>query len=70
MSLINRLIREVRDGATELLIRPQDVGTVAEHVHALAWGPLTVEQARTYILKGDMRLEGVPIRVLGGQDAS
>lgn len=66
MTLINRLIREARDGATVLDIRPQDVGPIADHIRLLSYRPAEDMVAiRAAILDGRTRLRGVTLRVLG-----
>jgi hypothetical protein len=64
MTVINRLIRQAKDGATELRVRPCDVRTLAESVR-MVYGndQLTIELAIERIERGDLRLLGVPVRV-------
>ena len=64
MALIGRLLRHVHNGATELLIRPQDVGPLAEHVRSCMLTPLTSDEARRIILAGKLKMLGVPVRVI------
>lgn len=65
MTLINRLIREARDGATVLDIRLRDVGPVAEHMRVIRYKMPNVELCRDAILAGEVLFWGVPLRVLG-----
>lgn len=63
MTLINRLIKEAREGATRLTIRDKDVSSVAEHCRMLAINPVHKETVEAGIRRGDLRLHGVPVEV-------
>lgn len=65
MTLVNRLIREAKNGATGLTIRPQDVRTIAAHCAGCSPWPVSEEEVRRVILDGGLRMLGVPVRVLG-----
>lgn len=65
MALIGRLIREARLGATELHVRPQDVGPLVEHVRGCIHPPISAASARECILSGHLKMAGVPVRVMG-----
>lgn len=68
MSLINRLIRDARTKPDFLTIRPQDVGRIAEHIGFLTYDRSRLpsdEELREIILRGDVKLLGVPIKVWG-----
>ena len=63
MTLINRLIREAKDGAAKLTIKDKDVSSVAEHFRALAISPVRKETVERGIRDGLLKLYGVPVEV-------
>lgn len=68
MALVNRLIREARNGATVLEINPNQVGTIVEHCLACSPGRPTLkrrEEVMDAIRAGELLLLGVPVRVRG-----
>ncbi len=67
MTLINRLIKEAKEGATKLTIRDKDVSKVAEHFRMLSMRPVDKGVVEAGIRRGDLRLHGVPVEVCDGR---
>ena len=65
MSLINRLIHDAKLGATVLNIKPNELRRVAEHCRACMMDAGPVEQIERAIKRGQVRMAGVPLKVLG-----
>lgn len=65
MSLVNRLIREANLGATVLNIKPNEVRKIAEHCRACMMDPCPVEVIEGAIRRGQVKMAGVPLKVLG-----
>ena len=65
MSFINNLIRQAKQGATVLRIRPNQIGAVANHMWAVQFSHVSLEHVRAAIINGDTRLLDVPVKVIG-----
>lgn len=66
MSLVNDLIRRARERPAELTIRPNQVGTVAEHILGCCARPDGQrDQIKAWLHAGKVKMLGVPIRVIG-----
>lgn len=67
MTALNRAIKEVKDGAEVVFIKPNDVRTIAEHCRMTMDYPseTTVDDLAEKIRQGALRLMGVPVRLFG-----
>lgn len=64
MTLVNRLIRQAKDGAEVLVVRDDQVRTIAAHAHALmACNRPTIEDIEAEIREGRALMCGIPLCV-------
>ena len=66
MTLINRLIKMAKQGASELEVPENHLRTVAEHMRATTWATwrMDVEDCCWLIREGGVRMAGVPLKVV------
>jgi len=67
VTLINQLIRQAREGATVLDVPENYVGSVAEHIRQTNYYAsvhLTAADCAAKLRAGDVKLCGVPLRVV------
>lgn len=65
MSFINNLIRQAKQGAPVLRIRPNQIGALSTHMWAVQFSNTSLEHLRAAIINGDTKLLDVPIKVIG-----
>lgn len=71
MTIINRMIRAAKDGAKELTLPENHVGSVAQHIcdQADFRPPLSLnrEEAESMLRRGIVKMYGIPVRVVPKQ---
>lgn len=71
MTVINRLIKEAKSGATELLLPENHIGSMAQHMVSHGWEGVPFPEtesmrdcAERWLRMGVIQLLGVPVRVI------
>lgn len=67
MTVINRLIRQAKSDPPpdRLLIRPNQVNSIAEHIRGCTQHPVDIDLVRQWLITGEVKIRGIPLRVIG-----